>query len=226
MTNTCSLQTCIVIAFYSLFIISCNDTNKNSSEKIHQSENPTVTIESQTWASRNLDITTFRNGDHVAEAKTDEEWRQAEKERKPAWCYYYYDSENGDKYGKLYNWSAVSDLRCLAPAGYHIPSSLEWETLVSNLGGRTMAGNKLKSKSGWREEGNGTNESAFSAVPGGYQFDFGDFENLGYSGVWWTSNQQEVTIGLNGLVWYGDNYTSSDNTNGPGAGLSVRCIKD
>lgn len=89
-----------------------------------------------------------------------------------------------------------------------------------------MAGNKLKSKNGWREEGNGTNESAFSAVPGGYNFDFGDFDNLGYNGVWWTSNQQEVTIGLNGLVWYADNYTNSDNTNGPGAGLSVRCIKD
>jgi uncharacterized protein (TIGR02145 family) len=110
--------------------------------------------------------------------------------------------------------------------------SLEWESLVSNLGGNNTlggnytAGNKLKSKTGWLEEGNGTNQSGFFAVPGGARYDFGSFDNIGYSAVWWTATQQEVTIGLNGIVWYGDNHVNTDNTNGPGAGLSVRCLKD
>lgn len=233
MINTYSFRTFMTIVFYSIFMISCNKKNNDSSEKIQQNKNLTIKIGSQIWATQNLNITTFRNGDDIPEAKTDEEWRKAEKEKKPAWCYYNNDSENGEKYGKLYNWYAVNDSRGLAPKGFHIPSSLEWESLVTNLGGNSeggkvtdTTGKKLKSKNGWLEEGNGTNESGFLGVPGGARYDFGSFDDIGYSAVWWTSNQQEVTIGLNSIVWYGDNYTNTDNTNGPGAGLSVRCIKD
>ena len=234
MINTYSFRTFIIIVSYSIVMISCNNKNNASIEKIQQNKNLTVKIGSQIWATQNLDITTFRNGDDIPAAKTDEEWRKAEKEKKPAWCYYNNDSENGEKYGKLYNWYAVNDSRGLAPKGYHVPSSLEWESLVTNLGGKNSAdgkitdtaGKKLKSKNGWLEEGNGTNESGFFGVPGGARYDFGSFDNIGYTAIWWTSTQQEVTIGLNSIVWYADNYVNTDNTNGPGAGLSVRCIKD
>ena len=231
MKITHTLQTFIAIVFYSIFMNSCNNTN-SSKGKIAQTTNSTVKIGLQIWASQNLEVITFRNGDNIQEAKTDEEWRKAEKEKKAVWCHYYNESENGKKYGKLYNWYAVSDSRGLAPKGYHVPTSSEWQSLVSNLGGNNTlggnytAGNKLKSKTGWLEEGNGTNQSGFSAVPGGARYDFGSFDNIGYSAFWWTATQQEVTIGLNGIVWYGDNYVNTDNTNGPGAGLSVRCLKD
>ena len=234
MTKTLSLKTVAAIAFYLIFMTSCNHKKNESEEKNEQPKSFTVKIGSQIWSPQNLDIITFRNGDNIPEAKTEEEWRKAGEEKKPVWCYYNNDAENGKKYGKLYSWYAVIDSRGLAPKGYHVPSSLEWETLVKHLGGTNSAdgkvtdtaGKKLKSKNGWLEAGNGTNESGFFGVPGGARYDFGSFDNIGYSAVWWTSTQQEVTIGLNSIVWYGDNYVNTDNTNGPGAGLSVRCIKD
>jgi len=233
MANTHAFRIFLTVVVSSVLMMSCNKKKDDSGEGTEQPKKATVTIGSQIWATQNLAITTFRNGDDVPEAKTEEEWRKAEKEKKPAWCYYNNDAENGEKYGKLYNWYAVNDSRGLAPKGYHIPSAAEWESLVTHLGGNSkdgkvtdVAGKKLKSKTGWLEGGNGTNESGFLGVPGGARHDFGSFDDLGYSAVWWTSDQQEVAIGLNSVVWYSDNHSSADNTNGPGAGLSVRCIKD
>ncbi|WP_313808048.1 fibrobacter succinogenes major paralogous domain-containing protein [Flavobacterium sp.] len=226
MMTTHSLKGFLAITFLSLFIASCNNSNNTSKEEITQATNSTIKIGSQVWTTQNLDVATFRNGDAILEAKTDEEWRKAQDEKTPAWCYYKNDSENGEKYGKLYNWYAVNDPRGLAPKGYHIPNTTEWESLISNLGGNNTAGQKIKSKNGWLENGNGTNESGFFGVPGGARYDFGSFDDMGYSAIWWTATQQEICIGLNGLVWYSDNYVNSDNTNGPGAGLSVRCLKD
>jgi uncharacterized protein (TIGR02145 family) len=94
-----------------------------------------IKIGTQTWASRNLDIITFNNGDSITEAKTDEEWERAGEQQKPAWYYYNNDPENGKKYGKLYNWYAMHDPRGLAPKGMHIPADEEWQTLSSYLGG-------------------------------------------------------------------------------------------
>ena len=69
----------------------------------------TVNIGSQVWCTKNLDVTTFRNGTPIPEAKTDEEWIKARNNKQPAWCYYENNSANGTTYGKLYNWHAVND---------------------------------------------------------------------------------------------------------------------
>jgi uncharacterized protein (TIGR02145 family) len=107
----------------------------------------TVTIDKQVWMTKNLNVDKFRNGDPIPQAKTDAEWEAAGENKQPAWCYYDNDTANGAKYGKLYNWFAVNDSRCLAPAGYHIPTDAEWTTLENYLG--NDAGNKMKSTSGW-----------------------------------------------------------------------------
>jgi len=107
----------------------------------------TVTIGTQVWMKENLNVSTFRNGDPIPEVKTDEEWKRACDEGKPAWCYYDYDPKNGTKYGKLYNWYAVSDSRVLAPSGYHVPTDEEWKIIEEFLG--HDAGTKMKSTSGW-----------------------------------------------------------------------------
>jgi uncharacterized protein (TIGR02145 family) len=109
----------------------------------------TVTIGTQEWMTKNLDVTTFRNGDPIPEVKTDEEWYRASDNKLPAWCYYMNDTVNGRLYGKLYNWFAVNDPRGLAPVGYHIPSDAEWTKLTDFLGGESVAGEKMKSTSGW-----------------------------------------------------------------------------
>jgi uncharacterized protein (TIGR02145 family) len=89
----------------------------------------TVIIGTQVWATKNLDVSTFRNGDPIPQAKSDAEWVAAGENYQPAWCYYDNDPKNGTKYGKLYNWFAVRDARGLAPAGWHVPTDEEWTIL-------------------------------------------------------------------------------------------------
>jgi uncharacterized protein (TIGR02145 family) len=124
-------------------VVSNNTANQVTQTGSYKS----VKIGTQTWMAENLNVSTFRNGDPIPEAKTDEEWKKAGKEGKPAWCYYDNDPKNGAKYGKLYNWYAVIDPRGLAPAGWHIPSDAEWTTLGDQLG--SDPGKKMKSTSGW-----------------------------------------------------------------------------
>lgn len=110
----------------------------------------TVTIGTQVWMTKNLNVSTFRNGDPIPEAKTDEEWKLAGENQQPAWCYYDNNPANGAKYGKLYNWYAVNDPRGLAPQGYHVPTDAEWTKLVNFLG--LDAGKKMKSATGWNSK--------------------------------------------------------------------------
>jgi hypothetical protein len=107
----------------------------------------TVTIGTQVWTTKNLDVATFRNGDAIPQAKTNEEWEAAGDNKQPAWCYYENNTANGTKYGKLYNWFAVVDYRGLAPAGWHVPTDGEWTVLENSIG--DDAGKKMKSSSGW-----------------------------------------------------------------------------
>ena len=100
-----------------------------------------IKIGNQVWATTNLNVTTYSNGDPIPEVKDPSEWKTLTT---GAWCYYNNDPANGTKYGKLYNWYAVHDPRGLAPAGFHIPSDAEWTTLITYLGGESVAGGKLK----------------------------------------------------------------------------------
>ena len=113
----------------------------------------TVTIGTQVWTTKNLDVATFRNGDAIPQAKTNKEWIAAGKNKQPAWCYCDNDPKNGTKYGKLYNWYAVNDARGLAPMGWHVPTDQEWTVLSTFLGGEDVAGEKMKSSSGWNDYG-------------------------------------------------------------------------
>lgn len=206
-----------------LFILSLLVTSMSCSQ--------TVQIGTQVWMTKNLDVATFRNGDPIPEVKTDEEWKQAGKNKQPAWCYYNNDPANGTKYGKLYNWYAVNDPRGLAPEGYHIPSDAEWTMLLNFLGSNNNK--KMKSTSGWLERstggwlegGNGTNESGFSGLPGGCRTYNGKFVDIGYDTKWWSSTLNEFD-----KVWdcrqsdaYG-NFGKGDSNKEDGR--SLRCIKD
>ena len=108
-----------------------------------------IKIGAQTWTTKNLDVSKFRNGEAIPLAKTNAEWALAGQNQQPAWCYYENKGENGIKYGKLYNWYAVNDPRGLAPSGYHIPTDAEWTILTDYLGGDSMAVRQMKSTSGW-----------------------------------------------------------------------------
>jgi uncharacterized protein (TIGR02145 family) len=94
----------------------------------------TVTIGTQVWMTKILDVSTFRNGEIIPEAKTNIEWKRAAANHTPAWCYYDNDPKNGEIYGKLYNCYAVDDSRGIAPAGWHVPTVEEWKVMYDNIG--------------------------------------------------------------------------------------------
>ena len=181
-----------------------------------------VAIGTQTWTTKNLDVATFRNGDPIPEAKTPEQWREAGNYSQPAWCYYKNKTANGTEYGKLYNWHAAVDDRGIAPVGYHIPTDEEWTVLSDFLGGEDMAGKKMKSTSGWKD-GNGTNSSGFSGLPGGYRNYDDDFGSVGDYGSWWSASRSEDSyIWVRAITGLGlSRYDQHDYM-----GLSIRCVKD
>jgi uncharacterized protein (TIGR02145 family) len=112
-----------------------------------------VTIGTQVWMKENLNVSTFRNGEPIPEAKTAEEWKAAGEAKQPAWCYYDNDPKNGAKYGKLYNWYAVNDPRGIAPVGWHVPNNSEWDN-YKNYFNNFYNGelDEIKSKSGWKNK--------------------------------------------------------------------------
>jgi uncharacterized protein (TIGR02145 family) len=184
-----------------------------------------VKIGNQVWMAENLNLITFRNGDPIPVAKTDMEWVSYAESKLPAWCFSYNDSTNGVVYGVLYNWYAMMDPRGLAPQGWHIPSSSEWDTLIASLGGSNYAGSKMKTKLGWYSNGNGSNSSGFSALPGGSRDSDGYFWWLSESCEFWSSNNQKgrMAEGFSLHFFIQDVHRVADEK---GSGRSIRCVKD
>ena len=148
---------------------------------------PNVTIGDQIWTGCNLGVTNYQNGDEIPQVQNPAEWSELTT---GAWCYYNNDADNGCTYGKLYNWYAVNDPRGLAPSGYHIPSETEVLTLQSYLGGNSVAGGKLKEVGTvhWNSPNTGaTNESSWTALPGGAINSTGTWAGLGNYSAWWTT---------------------------------------
>jgi uncharacterized protein (TIGR02145 family) len=182
----------------------------------------TVLIGTQRWTDKNLEVTTYRNGDAITYAANATEWNAATNAGIGAWSYYNFDPANGAIYGKLYNWYAVADPRFLAPAGYHIPTKAEYNTLGTD-------GSALKASSSEWGGNTGTNTTGFTGLPGGNNNISGGnrFEDKGTSGWFWTSEEDiadptkayfrllHQTAGFVDVGSYSKKY-----------GFSVRLVKD
>jgi uncharacterized protein (TIGR02145 family) len=203
--------------------------NTDTSKELYKS----VKIGNQIWMTENLNVSTFRNGDPILEARKREDWLSLSSIT-PLWGYYECAPEN-EIYGKLYNWTAVTDPRGLAPKGWHIPSDDEWSNLAEFLGGEKVTGKKLKSTNGWEDDGNGTNESGFSALPGGLLC--GYFREKGEIGYFWSSTlgSEDTSFGkiknvnhIYKIHFLRDaiSVLSSSSISVVPSGFSVRCIKD
>ncbi len=110
-----------------LILSSCGNANEQ--------DNATIRIGTQNWCPKNLNVSTYRNGEAIPQVQDSTEWANLET---GAWCYYENKTKNSTTYGKLYNWFAVNDPRGLAPTDYHIPSDAEWTTLTDYLGGADL----------------------------------------------------------------------------------------
>ena len=169
------------------------------------------------WASDNLNVSTFRNGDAIPQVKSNEEWEKAGKEGKPAWCYYKNDPQNDKKYGKLYNWHAVSDPRGLAPEGYRIPTGQDIKRLIESTGhGAANAVTKELLKGG---------NTGYNSKLAGERDESGSFTNINKQARYWTSDKSNDTRAVS-LYVAGKYNMSGDSDFVFGQGFSVRCIKE
>jgi len=162
----------------------------------------TVNIGTQTWMADNLAFKT--NG---------------------GWWAYDNSESNVKIYGYLYEWETAKNA---CPTGWHLPSDAEWTALTDYLGGLNLAYSKLK-ESGityWKKTNKvATNETGFTALPGGYRFENGAFSNIGSYSYWWSSTEFAATSAWCRGIWYYGSDVIRDNCVKIG-GFSVRCIKD
>lgn len=169
-----------------------------------------ITIGTQVWMTKNLNVDKFRNGDSIPQAKTPEEWKKAGNKGQPAWCYYDNDPANAEKYGKLYNWYAVSDPRGIAPIGFHIPRNAEWIILEYYLG---------------LDGGFSGLPVGFAALPGGLRLYDGTFSAIGKYGTWWSSPEFDSNEAWVRYLYY-ENGTITTSNEDKASGFSVRCLRD
>lgn len=185
---------------------------------------PIVSIGKQIWMAEDLKTTKFNDGKKIPLVIDNNQWKQLET---PAYCWYENDSTNKVDYGALYNWFAVNTKK-LCPVGWHVPSDIEWGTMISSLGDMATRADKLKidGDAFWKGALNtATNETGFSALPGGMRLDSGTFPLFGRNyAVWWSST------GSNNFAWNRGLFFSSSKTykghENMRSGFSVRCIKD
>jgi uncharacterized protein (TIGR02145 family) len=177
----------------------------------------TVTIGTQVWMAENLKTIKFNDGTAISNVTDGAAWLGLTT---PAYSWYNNDIANKDIYGALYNWYTVKTNK-LCPSGWHVPSDAEWTVLTTYLGGAS-AGGKLKETgtTHWLTPNAGaTNETGFTALPGGYRYNGGTFGNIGILGDWWSSTETYTRAMHFDGADVGMLYSQ-------GAGFSVRCLKD
>jgi uncharacterized protein (TIGR02145 family) len=197
----------------------------------------TVYLGEQCWFAENLRNVNYANGDAIPSNLNDGQWENTSSGavavygEGSSWCNTYSpDSDACDESwslnecGRLYNWYAVDDARGLCPSGWHVPTDGEWTVLTDHLGGESVAGGQMKTDYGWYYDGNGTNSSGFSGLPGGRRNSIGSFGNADIYGYWWSSSPYGSKAWYRGLYHYQEFVERDDAT--PDIGFSVRCIQD
>jgi uncharacterized protein (TIGR02145 family) len=184
----------------------------------------TVQIGNQVWMSENLKTSRYRNGGSIPYVVGNTDWQALTT---GAWSNYNHDAANELIYGKLYNWyTTLGDTLC--PTGWHVPTDAEWTTLSSNLGGESVAGGKMKSigTAYWNTPNTGaTNESGFSALPGGYRDIVGSFFNIRNDAFFWSATEVSNFIAKSCYLVINDGYANR-YIYPKSFGGSVRCLRD
>lgn len=195
----------------------------------------TIDIGSQTWMAENLKAKRYSNGDSISYVEDNTEWFNAGYELSGqtygAWSYYNHAENMEGDYGLLYNWQAVTDYRNICPSGWHVPDDADWETLFEALDGYEVAGAKMKETGTrhWAFTNEGaTNESGFTALPGGLRYYDGGFTDMGLAGFWWSATPTGDYYGLEANYIYlnRDLDPAEYGWGTRGNGLSCRCVKD
>jgi uncharacterized protein (TIGR02145 family) len=191
----------------------------------------TIQIGTQLWMAENLKTTKYNDGNQIDNVVDFVEWSGLNT---GAYCWYGNNAGSYKPYyGGLYNWFAVNTGK-LCPTDWHIPSDEEWATLSAYLGGNDIAGGKLKETgtSHWQGPNTGaTNESGFTALPGGTRVVWGDpdiddfswFYSVGY---WWSASENIYNTAKFWAISYNGSRIGNEGLLRQQSGLSIRCVKD
>jgi uncharacterized protein (TIGR02145 family) len=195
----------------------------------------TVKIGTQVWMAENLKTTKYNDGTAIPNITDNTAWATLTT---GAYSDYSNTSSNSNTYGRLYNWYAVDNNsatkaasnsgKSVCPTGWHIPNDAEWTTLTTYLGGESVSGGKLKEigLTHWITPNTGaTNETGFTALPGGVRIYFGAYSNIGISGSWWSSNESSSTYPWIRFMGF-DSASVVRSDSNKLFGFSVRCLRD
>jgi uncharacterized protein (TIGR02145 family) len=210
-----------------------------------------VTNCGQTWTKQNLNVSKYNDGTPIPQVTDPTAWTNLTT---GAWCYYENNTAKGTTYGKIYNWYAVAGIydaaslanpalrKKLAPTGWHVPSDVEWSSLINCLDPNADGGNNTNNVAGGKMKATGTiqagtglwqdpntaatNESGFSGLPAGYRFSYGSFGFIGSFVNWWSSSEMSDPANAWSRYLYSSSGSATRNYYSKSDGFSVRCIKD
>ena len=209
-------------------IIFNSKKNYSTITDIESNVYKTITIGTQTWMAENLRTCHFRNGLSIPEETNHIDWTNLST---CAFCNYN-NTKNNDtiiKFGRLYNWYTVSGTNNIAPDGWHVPSEVEWSTLITYLGGVYIAGINMKEAgiTHWLNLNPDTdNSSGLTLLPSGYRDNIeGEFVGIGTKGVWWSSTEFDSSNAWRQHVYNNQSFVFGTVIN-KSCGFSIRCIKN
>jgi uncharacterized protein (TIGR02145 family) len=234
-----------LITIAGLLNFSCSDGSTSPNDTDQQSETTgtvtdidgniykTIKIGDLWWMAENLKVTQYRTGEPIANI-SDTSWTNLVTS---AYCNYNNDTNNGEVYGRLYNWFAVVDNKNIAPEGWHIATDEEWKQLevelgmsedeVDNIEWRGLIAPKLREagKEHWGEGLDSNNESGFTALPGGIRLEDNSDLFLSWLAFFWSPSAQQNKP-LNRQLSYITNGVKRFIGEAPQSGMSVRCVKN
>ena len=190
-----------------------------------------LAIGSQVWMIENLNVTHYKNGDVIPNITDINQWGNLTE---GAYSYYDNDPQLSNIYGKLYHGFTIDDDRGICPDGWHIPVPTEWTQMMNYLGSWIYASGKMKS-TGTHENGDGywhepntgaTNESGFSAHPGGLRSSNNEFEDINNKAFFWSTRQGDYGYYYAYELTYHSQSVDEHDNLAPRFGLSVRCVRD
>ena len=183
-----------------LFGISLHENYAGTVTDIDGNIYKTVTIGTQTWMAENLRTGRYNDGTIILYIANNSNWKDWTT---PAYCWYNNEVTYVATFGALYNWYAIDPAsnggKNLCPIGWHVPSVTEWTALTDYLGGTSVAAGKLRETgtAHWRSSmAVATNETGFTALPGGQRHETGFFTGSGRGGYWWTNDINALHLGI------------------------------
>lgn len=224
-----------------LFVVlyACNKKDTTIANVVKDKDNniyTTIDIGNQRWLVQNLRTTHYNNGDTIRHITNETAWANTymdaqNKKDSGAWCYYDNNVDTGKLFGCLYNFYAVSDPRGIAPQGYHIADTNDYQILIEKLTYKELAGGILKDNTkglaqSWQSPNTGaSNLIGFTALPGGVRSN-GVFLAIHKSIYFWSSSSHNLSMGgiaynlehINPIINVSANFKST--------GSYVRCVKN